>query len=92
MKSGKATSQTNTRRPIGGSRSASCVEAADDRNWRLPSGATLADFAFQSGFLAPSLLRRPLPPASTGSLETVDGQSQQSALLTLDRWLRKDYR
>ena len=90
MKPGKPSTHPNTRRPPAGARGASCVAAPDDRNWRLPSGATLADFAFQSGFLAPSLLRTPLAPAAAGNRETSDGQP--SGLLALDRWLRKDYR
>jgi len=31
----------------------------DPMSWRLPSGKDLAEFALQSGFLAPMMLERP---------------------------------
>ena len=33
------------------------MEWLDTRNWRLPSGQALAEFALQAGFLAPLLLK-----------------------------------
>jgi len=33
------------------------LEWLDARSWRLPSGKALAEFALQSGFLAPLLFR-----------------------------------
>ena len=35
------------------------MEWMDPMSWRLPSGKDLAEFALQSGFLAPLLLERP---------------------------------
>ena len=92
MKSGKPNSQINVRRMTAETREGSPVAAAEDRNWRLPSGETLADFAFQSGFLAPSLLRATLAALPAGKHESEDGHMRQTGLLALDRWLRKDYR
>jgi hypothetical protein len=38
------------------------VEWMDPLSWRLPSGKALAEFALQSGFLAPLLLGSPARP------------------------------
>jgi hypothetical protein len=35
------------------------MEWMDPMSWRLPSGKDLAEFALQSGFLAPLMLERP---------------------------------
>jgi hypothetical protein len=35
------------------------IEWMDPMSWRLPSGKELAEFALQSGFLAPMMLERP---------------------------------
>ena len=35
------------------------IEWMDPMSWRLPSGKDLAEFALQSGFLAPMMLERP---------------------------------
>jgi|SRR5579872_151595 len=35
------------------------MEWMDPMSWRLPSGRDLAEFALQSGFLAPMMLERP---------------------------------
>jgi hypothetical protein len=35
------------------------MEWMDPMSWRLPSGKELAEFALQSGFLAPMMLERP---------------------------------
>ena len=35
------------------------IEWMDPMSWRLPSGKALAEFALQSGFLAPTMLERP---------------------------------
>jgi hypothetical protein len=51
------------------------LEWLDARSWRLPSGKALAEFALQTGFLAPLLFRQePLfredpPRASSASLD-----------------------
>jgi hypothetical protein len=49
------------------------IEWMDPMSWRLPSGKDLAEFALQSGFLAPMMLERPnlkrkraLAPAPAG--------------------------
>ena len=58
------------------------LEWLDARSWRLPSGKALAEFALQTGFLAPLIFRSETPRRkSTGS---VDG-----ALLGL-KTLRKE--
>ncbi len=36
------------------------VEWMDPMSWRLPSGKALAEFALQSGFLAPLLMSGPM--------------------------------
>ena len=36
------------------------LEWMDPMSWRLPSGKTLAEFALQSGFLAPLLMSGPM--------------------------------
>ncbi len=49
--------------PAGGSRlspSPLPVEWMDPMSWRLPSGKALAEFALQSGFLAPLLMSGPM--------------------------------
>ena len=37
------------------------MEWMDPLSWRLPSGKALAEFALQTGFLAPLLMRAPQP-------------------------------
>lgn len=37
------------------------LEWLDARSWRLPSGKALAEFALQTGFLAPLLFRSDVP-------------------------------
>ena len=48
------------------------AEWLDSRSWRLPSGKALAEFALQSGFLAPLLFRvedSPSQPATSAADE-----------------------
>ena len=51
------------------------MEWMDPMSWRLPSGKALAEFAFESGFLAPLMLgtpklkKRKAPVAPAGVLE-----------------------
>jgi len=45
------------------------LEWLDARSWRLPSGKALAEFALQTGFLAPLLFRQQPPRASSASLD-----------------------
>jgi hypothetical protein len=50
------------------------LEWLDARSWRLPSGKALAEFALQTGFLAPLLFRSEVPMkngASPGENEPV---------------------
>ncbi len=42
------------------------MEWLDASSWRLPSGKALAEFALQTGFLAPLLFRSD-PPRETGA-------------------------
>ena len=57
------------------------MEWMDPMSWRLPSGKELAEFALQSGFLAPMMLERPnlkrrkTPAAVTASPAVVERQS-----------------
>ena len=59
------------------------MEWMDPMSWRLPSGKELAEFALQSGFLAPMMLERPNlkrrkssapAPASPGVVESQVGE------------------
>ena len=52
------------------------MEWMDPMSWRLPSGKDLAEFALQSGFLAPMMLERPnlrrrKPPAPAAARPVV---------------------
>jgi hypothetical protein len=44
------------------------LEWLDARSWRLPSGKALAEFALQTGFLAPLLFRSDVPVKNSASL------------------------
>jgi hypothetical protein len=44
------------------------LEWLDARSWRLPSGKALAEFALQTGFLAPLLFRQEPPRPSSAAL------------------------
>jgi hypothetical protein len=44
------------------------LEWLDARSWRLPSGKALAEFALQTGFLAPLLFRSDAPRKNGASL------------------------
>jgi hypothetical protein len=59
---GKKAERLNTASRVmtGGGRGTLRVEWMDPMSWRLPSGKALAEFALQSGFLAPLLLNGPL--------------------------------
>ena len=45
------------------------LEWLDARSWRLPSGKALAEFALQTGFLAPLLFRSDAPRRSGTGLD-----------------------
>jgi hypothetical protein len=50
--------------------------------WRLPSGKALAEYALESGFLAPGMLLRPLPdasnsPAAAGTMATKSARGRE---------------
>ncbi len=49
------------RNPRGMGMSQLPMEWMDPLSWRLPSGKALAEFALQTGFLAPLLMRAPQP-------------------------------
>jgi len=51
---------SSARLMTGAGRGPLSVEWMDPMSWRLPSGKKLAEFALQSGFLAPLLLNGPL--------------------------------
>ena len=50
-----------SRKPRGMGMSQMPMEWMDPLSWRLPSGKALAEFALQTGFLAPLLMRAPHP-------------------------------
>ena len=60
------------------------MEWMDPMSWRLPSGKELAEFALQSGFLAPMMLERPnlkrrkAPVAVPASPAVVERQSGEA--------------
>lgn len=60
------------------------IEWMDPLSWRLPSGQALAEFALQTGFLAPLMMRAPqvkkkVPLASTQiGLDGIAGKSEES--------------
>jgi hypothetical protein len=76
------------------------MEWMDPMSWRLPSGKALAEFALQSGFLAPLMLggpriKRKKPVARvavTGKVPTVMTRSGSEAVTpaVLDERLRKE--
>jgi hypothetical protein len=43
------------------------MEWMDPMSWRLPSGKALAEFALQTGFLAPLMMRAPTLPKKPGA-------------------------
>ena len=43
------------------------MEWMDPMSWRLPSGKALAEFALQTGFLAPLIMRAPKIKKKTGT-------------------------
>lgn len=45
------------------------LEWLDARSWRLPSGKALAEFALQTGFLAPLLFRSDAPRRNATALD-----------------------
>jgi hypothetical protein len=60
------------------------IEWMDPMSWRLPSGKELAEFALQSGFLAPMMLERPslkrrkAPAAVSASPVVVERQAGEA--------------
>ena len=53
------------------------MEWMDPMSWRLPSGMALAEFALQTGFLAPLIMRAPKPRRKAAAVE---GAVQQTAV------------
>ena len=45
------------------------MEWMDPMSWRLPSGKALAEFALQTGFLAPLIMRAPKVQKGTGPMD-----------------------
>ena len=62
----------NRRRPRGTGLTGLPMEWMDPLSWRLPSGQALAEFALQTGFLAPLMMRA---PQGKGKQKSVDGQA-----------------
>jgi hypothetical protein len=64
------------------------LEWMDPMSWRLPSGKALAEFALQSGFLAPLLMSGPMgdgrvkrkkKPESNGEVPAASGRFRRNA-------------
>ena len=58
------------------------MEWMDPMSWRLPSGKALAEFALQSGFLAPLILSGPRVTKKAKEqrdLETIPGNARPAA-------------
>jgi hypothetical protein len=58
------------------------MEWMDPMSWRLPSGKALAEFALQSGFLAPLILNGPKvnkKVKGARNLDTVSGSARSAA-------------
>ncbi len=51
------------------------MEWMDPMSWRLPSGMALAEFALQTGFLAPLMMRAPKPRRKAAAGEGTVGQT-----------------
>ena len=77
------------RKPVAGRRNAGSamshlpIEWMDPMSWRLPSGMALAEFALQTGFLAPLMMRAPKlkkkPPVAEGAAsKTMDTEAMAS--------------
>jgi hypothetical protein len=66
------------------------LEWMDPMSWRLPSGKALAEFALQSGFLAPLLMSGPMgdgrikrkkkPHESSGEVPVPSGRFRRSTV------------
>jgi len=54
------------------------MEWMDPMSWRLPSGQALAEFALQTGFLAPLMMRAPNPQQAKGKT-VVTGMGKDNA-------------
>jgi hypothetical protein len=58
------------------------MEWMDPMSWRLPSGMALAEFALQTGFLAPLMMRAPKgkwkPQATDAASEGMDGAGMKA--------------
>jgi hypothetical protein len=78
------------RKPVAGRRNSGTsisqlpMEWMDPLSWRLPSGQALAEFALQTGFLAPLMMRAPKlnkkPKPADGATEMgIDGRAPKSA-------------
>jgi hypothetical protein len=58
------------------------MEWMDPMSWRLPSGMALAEFALQTGFLAPLMMRA---PNAKRQPQAVDAASKGTASKEIDR-------
>jgi len=58
------------------------MEWMDPMSWRLPSGMALAEFALQTGFLAPLIMRAPSPKRKPPVVEATAGQSMDGGVIS----------
>src|SRR5271154_6577840 len=54
------------------------IEWMDPMSWRLPSGMALAEFALQTGFLAPLIMRAPKPRKKASTTEMAAKQTMDA--------------
>jgi len=57
------------------------MEWMDPMSWRLPSGMALAEFALQTGFLAPLMMRAPKVKRKPQSPDAAEGKGMDAAVM-----------
>jgi len=57
------------------------MEWMDPMSWRLPSGMALAEFALQTGFLAPLMMRAPKVKRKPQAADAAEGQGIDAAVM-----------
>src|SRR5258707_15569592 len=57
------------------------MEWMDPMSWRLPSGMALAEFALQTGFLAPLMMRAPKVKRKPQSPDAAEGKGIDAAAM-----------
>src|SRR6266705_224234 len=57
------------------------MEWMDPMSWRLPSGMALAEFALQTGFLAPLMMRAPKVKRKPPSADAAEAKGIDAAVM-----------